>query len=51
VEIFGVLKQVENVRIKNSVNVHFDMVVRIVVVVCKDRKKTSNIELRIFCWF
>jgi hypothetical protein len=34
VVIIGVLKQEENVKIKNIVNVYLDLVVLIVVVVC-----------------
>ena len=38
-EIIGVRKSEENVKIKNIVNVRFDMVVRIAVVVCvKDER-------------
>jgi len=45
VEIIGVQIQVENVKIKNIVNVYLDLVVLIVVVVCYYKKKQNFIIL------
>lgn len=47
-EIIGVHKSEENVKIKSIVNVLFDMVVLIAVVVCKNADSLSIVITRVF---